>query len=575
MNYHFYISYTQKNSPLAQRVTELLNAKGYSAFIYPFMEAGIPYGQGITNAIKNSDYFILLLSSDCYESSHILNELDFAISRKKVIIPIKLDREELSLDYRYYLGRTTMLNFDPDNPDSLADVINTIDITYGGKIKRPALYEKLHEYHKIHDDNREALTLCELIVLVREEIKSNPSHAAELLRELYRLYESLNRFSGGYDEETRMTAIKVMNTLIETREILSLPNFTQYLLDAVIALHLIYFEHEIASECVDIRTNGDVHNPFPIETYIKRQQPFLDIYEKSCTKEGEFKHERSNVSDEDRTILKKTPSHIFAYHYHTSSTKTTEKTRTETKATPMSEDDEILHNIADFMQKGNELFNLLHKKGAAGDFLKCLLTSYERLKNYCMIVGANKVAADCVEKIAEIRQDLATAPISEASNDKAENGIKSLLGFTTQASGDYDVFISFKSEDADIAKSIYQFCKANMIEAFWSKVSLPELSKADYSDAINNALDNAKHFVLVLSDLSYLNSHWVKYEMETFSAEILEGRKDSANFVFVVTDALYDSLIASNKKTLPLRYRRYQILKLSEYEQTLLSYLKQ
>ena len=112
-----------------------------------------------------------------------------------------------------------------------------------------------------------------------------------------------------------------------------------------------------------------------------------------------------------------------------------------------------------------------------------------------------------------------------------------------------------------------------MIEAFWSKVSLPEMSKSDYGDAIDSALDSSKHFVLVLSDLNYLESDWIKYEMSTFADEIREGRKEGANFVILATDKVYRELIQSNKKVLPIKYRWCQILKLSEFEETLLSYL--
>ena len=153
------------------------------------------------------------------------------------------------------------------------------------------------------------------------------------------------------------------------------------------------------------------------------------------------------------------------------------------------------------MREGNKLFDVLQKKGIAGDFLKCLLTSYERLKNYCEIVGATAVATECVDRIFEIQRELDKNRNNNTfENEKVEKGIKSLLGFTLKDTGYFDVFISFKNEDSDLAEKIYHYCLKNMKEPFWSKKSLPELSKSEYEDAIYAALRNSKHFVVVLSN---------------------------------------------------------------------------
>ena len=126
---------------------------------------------------------------------------------------------------------------------------------------------------------------------------------------------------------------------------------------------------------------------------------------------------------------------------------------------------------------------------------------YERLKKYCEIIGAKDVVTNCIERIDEIRTIMDKQEKASMTSEKAEKGIRSLLGFTLPDSGDYDVFISFKSEDADLAEQIYQYCQRHLKEPFWSKKSLPELSKSEYEDAIYNALRKSKHFIVVLSKL--------------------------------------------------------------------------
>lgn len=61
--------------------------------------------------------------------------------------------------------------------------------------------------------------------------------------------------------------------------------------------------------------------------------------------------------------------------------------------------------------------------------------------------------------------------------------------------------------------------------------------------------------------------------MATFDRAITEGRKEGGNFLFVVTDDIYDYIIRSNKMCLDERYCGYQIIKMSEYESLLYKYL--
>lgn len=90
----------------------------------------------------------------------------------------------------------------------------------------------------------------------------------------------------------------------------------------------------------------------------------------------------------------------------------------------------------------------------------------------------------------------------------------------------YDVFISFKntdkagrtSRDAVMAESLYRALKRKGIAAFFSKYSIDESARADYVDAIDNALENAMVFVAVGTSRENLSSGWVKHEINQFRA---------------------------------------------------------
>lgn len=89
-----------------------------------------------------------------------------------------------------------------------------------------------------------------------------------------------------------------------------------------------------------------------------------------------------------------------------------------------------------------------------------------------------------------------------------------------------------------------------------------------------DALDKSKNFVVVISDLDYLNSHWVDLEMKTFNKELDEGRKPDGNFIIVVTPDLFEKIISTNKKCLPIQYRGYEIMMTTNYRERLIPYLK-
>ena len=67
--------------------------------------------------------------------------------------------------------------------------------------------------------------------------------------------------------------------------------------------------------------------------------------------------------------------------------------------------------------------------------------------------------------------------------------------------------------------------------------------------------------------------NWVKEEMETFASEVREGRKQG-NFLFLVTDEIMDEIRITNKKCIPLQFRKFEVMLISEYKEKILPYLR-
>jgi len=115
-----------------------------------------------------------------------------------------------------------------------------------------------------------------------------------------------------------------------------------------------------------------------------------------------------------------------------------------------------------------------------------------------------------------------------------------------------DVFISFKSADKELAEELYHFLEAKGLSVFLSTETLPQLGSSDYRKAIDKALDECKHMIVVCSKVEYLHSSWVEAEWGFYIGEKRAGRK-MGNILTVVTNDI-------EIKDLPASLRYYQVI---------------
>ncbi len=127
----------------------------------------------------------------------------------------------------------------------------------------------------------------------------------------------------------------------------------------------------------------------------------------------------------------------------------------------------------------------------------------------------------------------------------------------------YSVFISRKSEDAHIGHQLRRFLQTHNISAFDSDISLHEMGRSEYQDAIDEAIEKADHMVLIATDLSYITSKWVKSEWRSFENESRSNRK-KGNLILLLSKQI-------SVADLPLALRQKQIFKTEDqaYQQML------
>lgn len=120
-----FISYTTKGDyEIARIMSELLDERGIKNWFAPKDIKYGDYASRIVEGIDNCSHFICLVSKNSMLSPHVLNEVDLAfqhISDGVTILPFKLDDDELTSSFKYYLSR---MQWNYGNPPPLIERIN-------------------------------------------------------------------------------------------------------------------------------------------------------------------------------------------------------------------------------------------------------------------------------------------------------------------------------------------------------------------------------------------------------------------------------------------------------------------
>lgn len=555
--YDAFFSYAHRDRAIAENIIASLESRGISVWYDDGLSLGVVWGDFVADAISSTRYFIPLISENFMNSANARRELQYACElaqdRSKTILPIVWGQIDYPLSLPSALNGFFFDRLDSVSGNEVERVTDSISEKINGIKNENVLYEKLSEYVKAEAHDHAARVLSDLCVLKCKELLllSKADKRRDNLGELVLLLETMQEELEKTAQE-RFDFAQLIDMLEDTaKDVFALKSYDLYYLSLI---------WRICCYVQGLWRLSNREGPRAAELRARVERAYRELAEK----EGIDQTNRGRYAENEWKFILQTP--MFAESY------TVAARRAATRIPEQSDEDSLLLAVADYMQKGNELFALIDQRDTAQDFLQCLILSYERLKAYCEVVGERKIATQCIERIFELKERAQGAkPISDAQ--KARTGIQTLLGLTVPKSGKFDLFISHKKEDMDIASDMYYFMKKNMKEVFFDKYSLPEMSEAQYRKAIMQALDGSKHFVVVFSDLAYLESDWVKLEMEVFQSEMDEGRKPGANFILVATDEVYDKIMQSNKTVLPIEYRRTEIMRVRDYKANLLKYI--
>ncbi len=112
MPYKVFISYSTKDK-LPTQICMEFERRGVKCWIAPRdIPKGMPYARAIMNALSKSETMLVFISSNSLKSEDVLNEIDNAHGMNKTIIPIFIEKVNLTPEYSYYLKRKQWVNYD-------------------------------------------------------------------------------------------------------------------------------------------------------------------------------------------------------------------------------------------------------------------------------------------------------------------------------------------------------------------------------------------------------------------------------------------------------------------------------
>jgi TolB-like protein len=106
-----FISYASHDAHVAQRVCSALEAVGLPCWMAPRdVTAGAQYADAIVRAINDAKAVVLVMSGSAVTSSHVAREVERAASKRKPIIPFRIDSAALNPELEYFLSNAQWID---------------------------------------------------------------------------------------------------------------------------------------------------------------------------------------------------------------------------------------------------------------------------------------------------------------------------------------------------------------------------------------------------------------------------------------------------------------------------------
>ena len=126
-----YVSYSQKDRIVVQKICHFLTEKGVQLFVDYEHLAGGNYAQELTKQIESAEAILFFYSENTDNSTWVKHEIEFALSKRKSIVPVLLSESEESSWLHFNLGSFNWVKLDDKNINNFADrIINILSALY-------------------------------------------------------------------------------------------------------------------------------------------------------------------------------------------------------------------------------------------------------------------------------------------------------------------------------------------------------------------------------------------------------------------------------------------------------------
>lgn len=231
-------------------------------------------------------------------------------------------------------------------------------------------------------------------------------------------------------------------------------------------------------------------------------------------------------------------------------------------------DDCILRFQNDLKRK-KDLLKLAKTRDARLDALKeekkRVLEYYKRKFEEFLLVDDASELVEAVLNNTSSLPGLLIASIHEHMN--RESLVNSIMEDIKEkvSKQEFDVFISCKSEDYELAEEVYKFLLNKGYHPFIASKSLREIAEDKYSPVISEVIDSCRHLIVFASNLQYVESPYVRSEWEMFCNEVKAGRK-KGKLLTILEDPKFGP-------QLPIDLRCREVLSIAEYKKDICRYL--
>ena len=179
MQYDVFISYSRKDSEVANRIFDTLSSAGISCFIdLDGISGGADFPTVLANAIMESKLMLLVASKNFYASEYAMKEVTFAVNNKgsHFILPVIIEKSELPKNLEFILSNINWRELSRSyriERELLADVKDKLANPHAGETLVEQNKQKTKIINRLIIGSLSFIMLLLMVLIIPAQIENN------------------------------------------------------------------------------------------------------------------------------------------------------------------------------------------------------------------------------------------------------------------------------------------------------------------------------------------------------------------------------------------------------------------